>query len=116
MGRLKDALASYHKALEIKPDFTEVHCNLLFALNYTASHSPSSFLEQARQYGWIVSEKADNRYSAWQCATNPERLRVGLVSGDFLNHPVGFFSGSTAGSYRSCPHRTDRLSDPSQGR
>ncbi|MEO6975808.1 MAG: tetratricopeptide repeat protein [Gallionella sp.] len=91
LGQLHDAVASYHRALAIKPDFLEAHNNLLFSLNYTASKIPSYYSEQVRQYGRIVSESVAKRFSAWQCAGRPERLRVGLISGDFLNHPVGFF-------------------------
>jgi predicted O-linked N-acetylglucosamine transferase (SPINDLY family) len=91
LGQFDGAEASYRRALELKPDHAEAHSNLLFVLNYTAGQLPSYYLEQARQYGRIVSGKVGARFSAWQCAARPERLRVGLVSGDLLNHPVGFF-------------------------
>ncbi len=91
LGQLDGAEASYRQALKIDPDFAAAHSNLLFSRNFTASHAPSYFLEDARQFGRMVSEKAVGRFSAWQCAPQPERLRVGLVSGDLLGHPVGFF-------------------------
>jgi predicted O-linked N-acetylglucosamine transferase (SPINDLY family) len=84
-------MASYRSALEIKPDLSEAHSNLLFVLNYSSGYTPEYCLEQARQYGRIVTEKAVRRFSAWQCAAHPERLRVGLVSGDLRVHPVGHF-------------------------
>jgi protein O-GlcNAc transferase len=58
-------------------------------MNYNA-HSPQSCLEEARNYGRIVAGKAE-RFSAWQCAAPPDRLRVGLVSGDLCDHPVAYF-------------------------
>jgi len=91
LGQLESAMACYRRALEIKPDHVEARGGLLFALNYTASHVPSYFLEQARQYGRIVAGKVGERFPARQGAARPERLRVGLVSGDLLNHPVGYF-------------------------
>ena len=91
LGQLEGAVASYRRALEIKPDYAEARGGLLFALNYTASHTPAYYLEQARQFGRIVAGKVVARFSAWQCAARPERLRVGLVSGDLRNHVVGFF-------------------------
>ena len=91
IGQLDDAIASFGRALAIKPDFAMAHSNLLFALNYSASHAPSYCLEAARQYGQMVSKKVSERFSTWQCATKPERLRVGLVSGDLRKHPVGYF-------------------------
>jgi predicted O-linked N-acetylglucosamine transferase (SPINDLY family) len=91
LGQLDDALASYHRALEIKPDYAEAHNKLLLSLNYTSSHAPSYYLEQARLFGRIVAGKVSKRFSTWRCAARPKRLRVGLVSGDLRKHSVGFF-------------------------
>ena len=90
-GRLTEAEARYRRALQLKPDYAEAHSNLLFALNYSASHSPAECLAEARRYGQMVAKKATSRFSAWLCADQPERLRVGLVSGDLRTHPVGYF-------------------------
>ncbi len=91
LGQLESAQASYRRALEIKPDYTDARNNLLFLLNYTDGVAPSYYLEQARQYGRIVAAKAVRSFSSWQCAVRPERLRVGLVSGDLRIHSVGHF-------------------------
>ncbi len=91
LGQLESAIASFRRALEIKPDFAEVHNSLLFTLNYTANHTTSHNLEQARQFGKMVAAKVGTRFTSWQCRAQPDRLRVGLVSGDLLSHPVGFF-------------------------
>ncbi len=91
LGQFTKAEACYRRALEIKPDYAEVRSNLLFVLNCTDHHAPSYCLEEARAYGRIAAAKAQERFSTWPCASNPERLRVGLVSGDLRNHPVGYF-------------------------
>jgi len=91
IGQFDNAEGSYRRALEIQPSFIDAHDNLLFLLNHTTSHTPQYRLEQARQYGRIVAGKVSARFSAWQCAARPERLRVGLVSGDLRNHVVGYF-------------------------
>lgn len=90
LGQNDEALASYRRALEIKPDFAEVQTNLLFTLNY-ADHPSENCLEEARKYGRMVDKKVASRFSSWQCADQPERLRVGIVSGDMHNNPVGYF-------------------------
>ena len=89
LGQLDAAVEYYRRALEINPGYSDAHSNLLFALNYTG-HAPSYCFEQARRFGHIVADKAA-RFSEWQCTAGPERLRVGLVSGDLYGHPVGFF-------------------------
>jgi predicted O-linked N-acetylglucosamine transferase (SPINDLY family) len=42
-------------------------------------------------YGFEVGRRAKERYSTWLASTAPQRLRVGLVSGDLGEHPVGYF-------------------------
>ena len=91
LGRQDEAEASYRRALELRPDFVDAYSNLLHTLNYTSSITPSCCLKEARQYGKIVSNKATLQFTNWSCARQPERLRVGFVSGDFGNHPVGYF-------------------------
>ena len=75
----------------LKPDYAEAYSNLLFTLSYIPGHHLSYYLEEARRYGHMVAKKVDVRFSAWQCAPRPKRLRVGFVSGDLHNHPVGYF-------------------------
>ena len=90
-GSLAEAEASYRRALEIKPDYADAHSNLLFTMNYAPGYDASRSLEEAREYGRRVVAKVAARFSSWQCVARPERLRVGLVSGDLHNHPVGYF-------------------------
>ena len=90
LGLLDESVASYRRALEIKPDYAEAYSNLLFTL-HNIRHEPEYHLEQARKFGRLASGKAGTRFSSWNCSPRPERLRVGLVSGDLWKHPVGFF-------------------------
>ena len=91
LGRAGDAAASYRRALEINPDYVIAQGSLLFALNYMNSHTPADYLAEAHKYGRMVARQVARRFSAWQCPAKPERLRVGLVSGDLRKHSVGFF-------------------------
>ena len=90
-GKLDEAFASYHKAITLKPDFAVAHSSLLYTINFSTSYSTSHRLEEARHYGRNAAGKVSARFSAWSCSANPERLRVGVVSGDLRNHPVGYF-------------------------
>ncbi len=120
MGRTGEAEVSYRKALEIQPDYVKAYSNLLFQHILDADKTPANYLKEARQYGRIVAQKVAARFAGWSCARQPERLRVGLVSGDFINHPIGYFLesvlthlGSTSIELiaYSTNHKTDELTE-----
>lgn len=91
LGRLDEAEASFRHALKLKPNYFVAHSNLLFVQNYSACHDIDSHLELARSYGRMVGKDVAARFTSWNFPQPPKALRVGLVSGDFNNHPVGFF-------------------------
>lgn len=101
LGQIDEALSRYRSALQYKPDLLEPYTSLLFTLNYTASLSPTDCLKEAQTFGRIITRKATAPYSEWHCAAQPQRLRVGIVSGDLCNHPVGYFLESLLGQFNA---------------
>jgi len=91
-GRHDDALAMYRRALALDPDgLFRLHSNMLLGLNYQAGTSPASLFAEARAYGNKAARKA-KPFGRHDNLADPERrLRVGFVSGDLGQHPVGFF-------------------------
>ncbi|HEY0847256.1 MAG TPA: tetratricopeptide repeat protein [Noviherbaspirillum sp.] len=90
-GKLDAAVACYRKALEVNPDLIEAHHPLLLNLNYLPDQSAAALLEQARQFGAAATRRAQ-AFTAWPNSPEVDRcLRVGFVSGDLRNHPVGYF-------------------------
>jgi len=91
LGLLDDALASTRRALEIDPDYAQAYNNLLFIHNYMGDQSAAMLLDNARRFGEVAAKKA-RQHASWPNRPAPGRcLRVGLVSGDLCNHPVGYF-------------------------
>lgn len=94
LGNLAEAKEHFRAALESKPDYLDAFSNLLGALNYSANHSPEFCREEAERFGQLAADKMLRHgmpFHSWTCAPQPERLRVGLVSGDLRSHPVGYF-------------------------
>lgn len=101
IGRLEDAITHTRRALEINPDYAQAHSNLLFIHNYLGDQPASRLLEDARRYGASAARLA-RPYASWPNAPEPgRRLRIGLVSGDLCNHPVGFFAESVLAALSS---------------
>ena len=92
LGRLTEAEALYRRAIDLEPGYAEAHSNLLFCLNYLDSSSAEARVAEARRYGAVVSARAEPKFTSWRADANPTRLRVGFVSGDLTNHPVGYFA------------------------
>jgi predicted O-linked N-acetylglucosamine transferase (SPINDLY family) len=94
LGQLDDAEASFRAALKLNPDLAEAHSNLLFSNNYRADKTSSLSFSDALRYGEVVVRRACP-YTVWPNPSEPSRcLRVGFVSGDLRQHPVGnFFEG-----------------------
>jgi predicted O-linked N-acetylglucosamine transferase (SPINDLY family) len=90
-GNPDEAVACFRRALGLKEDYPEAHSNLLMCLNYLPRHSVFAYLDEARRFGRKATRMATRPFTKWACPAEPECLRVGLVSGDFRNHPVGYF-------------------------
>ena len=90
-GRLGLAALNFQKALAVQPTLHQALSNWCFVTSYASSITPAEARAEAARYGEMVKCKAGQAYNSWQCARQPQRLRVGLVSGDLRSHPVGFF-------------------------
>lgn len=83
--------ASHREAIRINPDFLIAHNNLLFNLNYRESLTPQYALNEAKNYGAKVSKKSVPKFTRWHTPLQTKSLKIGFVSGDLSNHPVGYF-------------------------
>ena len=110
-GLLREALAEYSSALEIKPGYFAAYSNQLFAHNYLEHQPPEALREIARQYGALVSSHARQPFTAWREWPPGPPLRIGLMSSDLRNHPVGYFLEALLGAVD--PARIEFVAFPS---
>lgn len=91
LGQFEASEASLREAIRLRMDYEEARSALLYLLSSVKQTSPNLLREEAFAFGRLVSEKAHKRFIQWPLTRNPRVLRVGLVSGDLKNHPVGYF-------------------------
>ncbi len=91
-GEVGQAIEVYRKAADCDHEPLEAESSLLFALSFDASCDAAAYLAQARHYGEMVRRHA-TPYADWPAALSRTAgpLRIGMVSGDLRQHPVGFF-------------------------
>lgn len=94
IGDIDEALDMFQKLERLSPDgerAIDALSHILFVRHYL---NPSDFdkeLKDERRFGAMVARPA-TRYGTWRCMRSTERVvRVGLVSADLRDHPVGFF-------------------------
>ncbi len=92
LGQVEEAKDNYRKAVQLNPDDVASISCLLFIQSFNPKCTPSQYLFEAEAFGRKVLAKAEP-FTAWPARTSgaPSRLHIGFVSGDFNNHPVGFF-------------------------
>ncbi|MDX8386226.1 MAG: tetratricopeptide repeat protein, partial [Gallionella sp.] len=90
LGQMDEAILSFRRSLEMEPDLS-TYSDLLFILNYSPSCTPSEYFSEAQKFGQSARDKVTHQFTTWESEPAPKRLRVGLVSGDLRDHPVGYF-------------------------
>jgi len=90
LGRLDDALASTRNALVLKPDFSVAARHLLHLTLYLPGLTPEErFAEHLLFSETQTRDITPQPEKLTNDATPDRRLRIGYLSSDFINHPVG---------------------------
>ena len=91
-GRFDEALRCYKWALAVQPQSAVGHAIILFVFHYCPEFDPKALLAEHRAW---AGRHAAPWFPAGKRHTNPpdpeRKLRVGYVSPDLREHPVGYF-------------------------
>lgn len=89
-GHVDDAIAAFRRAAPLSPGLTQAHSNLILTLHYHPDSDTRSIAEELGRWNAQHAERLRKFITAHPNDRNPDRrLRVGYVSPDLKNHPVG---------------------------
>ena len=89
-GQLEEAIISYRQAIALRPDFSKAHSNLVLALNCHPDFDSRAIVEEQRRWDQRHAEPLRQFIRPHPNDLIPKRrLRIGYVSADFREHPVG---------------------------
>jgi predicted O-linked N-acetylglucosamine transferase (SPINDLY family) len=89
-GQIDQAIMCYRQALALEPKNAKLHSNLLLILNFHRESSRQSLYAEARRWAEAHAEPQSASIDSHPNDRSPDRrLRIGYISRDFREHPVG---------------------------
>ena len=90
-GEIDEALASYRRAAQLKPD-ARIAASLLYALHLHPDYDSDRIYQEHVRWNEAYARPLAREAVRHECDRRPDRrLRIGYVSCDFNEHPVGRF-------------------------
>jgi predicted O-linked N-acetylglucosamine transferase (SPINDLY family) len=86
LNRLSEAETCFRRALQISPDNTDAHGNLIFAMDMMIDKDIGSLQEERCRWDAVHGARLHQRRVHSNAPDPRRRLRIGYVSGGFLEH------------------------------
>jgi len=88
------AIIFFEKSLSIKKDYFDSYSNLLFTYHYLGQPIKDKYVKTLNNFNSSI-KKFNLDSSVKIIKSSQEKLNIGFVSGDFVDHPVGYFLEKT---------------------
>jgi predicted O-linked N-acetylglucosamine transferase (SPINDLY family) len=90
MGLAEEAIARHRAALDLAPEEPEAYRCLLLAMLYASAHDNDALFAEHRRFEELYARPHYGAIRSHDRGDDPERrLRIGYLSSDFRQHPVG---------------------------
>ena len=91
LGRLNEAAAALEEGIRLAPEeqAAAAHTGLILNMHYQGTVSEAEIFAAAQRFAAHIAIPANTHFK--NLPEPGRRLRIGYVSGDFNQHPVGFF-------------------------
>lgn len=93
-GLLSEAMQAYEEVLLLDPSHVQTLSNLIFIHHYLHSFDSDKHDDLLRRFRTAVGNVKTHRHASQRLKIHSP-LRVGFVSADLFDHPVGYFLDST---------------------
>ena len=90
LGKIEESIENTKKAIKIKPNYLEAYNNYLFNLHYLTKYNYQHYISAAKEFRNTLKKIENNLCIPYQYEKQPKKIKIGFVSGDFKEHPVGF--------------------------
>ncbi len=93
LGQMQQALDCYQRVFDLEPAKLGALSDRLFIQNYLTTGTAPARKAEAQRFGILAATQA-RPFTQWPTRSHvhgSERLRVGFVSADLREHPVGYF-------------------------
>lgn len=93
LGMVSDAQNNFRKLLKTKGQNKDAHQSLLMSMQYDHSVAPEGLFAEHRRWNEVHgTASTGNDFNIGSSRLEQRPLRVGFVSPDLGNHPVGYFT------------------------
>lgn len=89
LGRAGAAIATYREGLAARPDVPDFHRLMVAATLYDPSWTNEARYSEARRFAALYAPAPGQRPAHHNSPDPERRLRIGYLSSDFRDHPVG---------------------------
>ena len=101
IGKFEEAIENFQKVINLKSDFKQAYNNIFFTLLYMKKNNYDFFTALARKFRSSVKTIDKKLLPQNQFEKKPKKLRIGFISGDFWEHPVGYILLGTLKNLRN---------------